>query len=262
MGLALVVPATARTGDVAETQGATLRLIRGTTENGVAHLGLEIAMKPGWHTYWRYPGDSGVPPEITLAAGNAAKSLTVAYPAPQRFGSPGDETIGYDGDVIFPLSVTLDAPGKPTSLAISARLGICHDICLPVDETLSVSLDPANPPAPDDVADLKAAEAHVPKPVASGAPLSVTALKVDTGTKPPLATLTLQGDDATIHDVFVEGPDGWALPLPKRMPTESGKSQWRFALDGLPSGAKWQDAPLTVTVVGSQGAMTQTIALK
>ncbi len=132
--------------EVAETQGATLRLIRGPIENGVAHLGLEIAMKPGWHTYWRYPGDSGVPPEITLVPADSAKSLTVAYPAPQRFGSPGDETIGYDGDVILPLSVALSASPKVTTLAITARLGICHDICLPVDETLAVAIDPVTAP--------------------------------------------------------------------------------------------------------------------
>lgn len=262
MGLALTVPMDARAGDVAETQGATLRLIRGATDSGVAHLGLEIAMKPGWHTYWRYPGDSGVPPEIALAPGDAAKSLTVAYPAPQRFGSPGDETIGYDGDVILPLSVQFASPDQPTTLAISARLGICHDICLPVDETLSVAIDPASAPSPDDLTQLKAAEARVPKPVESGAPHSVASLKIDAATKPAIVDLALQGDDATIHDVFVEGPEGWALPLPKRMPTEPGKSQWRFALDGLPSGAKWQGAPLTVTVVGSQAATTQMISLK
>lgn len=257
---ALATPAVA--ADVVETQGATLRLIRGTTENGVARLGLEIAMKPGWHTYWRYPGDSGVPPEIALTQGNAARELTVAYPAPQRFGTPGDETIGYDGEVILPLSVRLAAPDKPTTLAISARLGICHDICLPVDETLSVAVDPAIAARPDDLARLAAAIANVPKPVETGAALSVAALKVDAASKPATVNLTLQGDDASIRDVFVEGPENWALPLPKRLSAEPGKSQWRFALDGLPADAKWAGTPLTVTVVGSGGAVTQTIALK
>lgn len=249
-------------GDVAETQGATLRLIRGKIDNGIAHLGLEIAMKPGWHTYWRYPGDSGVPPEITPADADGSKRLTVAYPAPQRFGSPGDETIGYDGDVVLPLSVTLATPDKPQTLAITARLGICHDICLPVDETLSVAIDPTRPPAPDDIALLSSAEASVPKPVAAGMPLSVAGFKVDTATKPATVDITLQGDDASVRDVFVEGPENWALPLPKRLSAEPGKSQWRFALDGLPSGATWQGAPLTITAIGSQGAATQTLALK
>jgi DsbC/DsbD-like thiol-disulfide interchange protein len=261
-GLALTAPATARAGNVAETQGATLRLIRGATENGVAHLGLEIAMKPGWHTYWRYPGDSGVPPEITLAQGDAAKGLTVAYPAPQRFGSPGDETIGYNGDVVLPLSVTLAVPARAQTLSITARLGICHDICLPVDETLSVAIDPASVPAPDELAQVASAEARVPKTVESGAPHSVASFKVDAATKPATVDLTLQADDATIQDVFVEGPEGWALPLPKRMPAEPRKSQWQFALDGLPSGAKWQGVPLTVTVVGTRDATTQMISLK
>lgn len=251
----------AKAADVVETQGATLRLIRGTVANGVARLGLEIAMKPGWHTYWRYPGDSGVPPEITLAPSETAHGLTIAYPAPQRFGAPGDETIGYDGDVVLPLSVALSAPSQPTHLAISARLGICHDICLPVDETLTVPIDPTTIAAADDLALLTAAEASVPKPVAAGAPLSVVALQVDTSTMPAIAMLTLHGDDATIRDVFVEGPEGWALPLPKRLSAGPGKSQWRFALDGLPSGAKWQGVPLTLTVVGSQGSATQTVTL-
>src|SRR5262249_31521832 len=67
------------------------RLIAGNVDGSNLRAGLEIKLDPGWKTYWRYPGDSGVPPVFDFASSENVKSVTVLWPAPQRFpdGSGG-----------------------------------------------------------------------------------------------------------------------------------------------------------------------------
>ena len=89
-----------------------------TGESGdrVVRAGVEIKLQPGWKTYWRYPGDSGVPPSFDFAASENVKSVTVLFPAPKRFEDGGGTSIGYGDDVIFPLRITARDAGKPVTL--------------------------------------------------------------------------------------------------------------------------------------------------
>jgi DsbC/DsbD-like thiol-disulfide interchange protein len=261
VALLVLAAVPAHADDVVQTQGATLRLINGAMRDGVVRLGLEIAMKPGWHTYWRYPGDSGVPPEITLADPTIATRLAVHYPAPRRFGTAGDETIGYEGDVVLPIDVAPTQPGRQVDIGLNVRLGICHDICLPVDETLSVTVDPTA--TPDAIATMRLSNATtaVPQPVASGADLSVFDVRRNPSAKPEIVTFAVRGSSQDLVDVFVEGPEGWALPLPTRISGDAGASRWQIALDGAPSGAATKGVPLKFTLVGKTRAAEQTLSL-
>src|SRR6185436_9769338 len=87
---------------------SALRLIAGssaTPERAPTRAGIEIKLKNGWHTYWRYPGDAGVPPRFDFAGSQNVKSVEVLWPAPQRIPEQGLVAIGYTGDVILPLAV-------------------------------------------------------------------------------------------------------------------------------------------------------------
>src|SRR5271155_4609856 len=89
---------------------AAARLIGGAAiESGEARLlraGIEIRLDPGWKTYWRYPGDSGVPPTLDFTGSENVKSVTALWPAPERFSDgAGGHSIGYRGDVVLPLRV-------------------------------------------------------------------------------------------------------------------------------------------------------------
>lgn len=259
--LCMLAPNAAQAVETIQTQGATLRLINAGAHDGVARLGLEIAMKPGWHTYWRYPGDSGVPPEITLAEPERVGKLAVAYPAPKRFGSAGDETIGYDSDVVLPLDINMTQNARPVDIDLTVRLGICHEICLPIDETLSVTVDPTAAPDAIAVMRLSDATAAIPQPVPAGADLSVFAVTRDTSKKPEIVTFAVRGPSQDLDDVFIEGPEGWALPLPKRVSGDLAASHWQFALDGVPSGAATKGVPVRFTLVGKTRATDQTLIL-
>ncbi len=260
--LPLGVSQPAFAADRAETLGGPLRLVPGPIEKGVAHFGLAIDLKPGWHTYWRYPGDSGVPPDLTSAGSSNVADVTVQYPAPMRFGDASDQTIGYQGSVVLPIAARIVDPSKPAGLTLTARLGVCRDICVPVDETLTLPIDPAHPASAADTAEVAAANAAVPQAAVADDDLSITGIRRETTVKPEMVTFTVKGPSGQLTDVFVEGPAGWALPLPTRVAGDGAESTWSFALDGMPSGAKASGAALTFTMVGKTRSTVQSVALQ
>ena len=116
--VAMVSPACA--GETSAWDGdqrAAVRLIagapRGSGAASIHHAGVEVHLAPGWKTYWRYPGDSGVPPRFDFSGSRNLKSASVRYPAPHRLTDESGTSIGYKGDVVFPLDVTPQDAGKP-----------------------------------------------------------------------------------------------------------------------------------------------------
>ena len=102
---------------------ARLIAARAHNESGgrVFRAGVEIRLKEGWKTYWRYPGDSGVPPVLDFSKSQNVKAVTVLYPAPMRFSDgAGGNSIGYKGVVVLPLRIVPEDAGKPmTPVAVS-----------------------------------------------------------------------------------------------------------------------------------------------
>ncbi|KIT16380.1 protein-disulfide reductase DsbD family protein [Jannaschia aquimarina] len=139
--LMLALPALAATTDPVEGQAVTARLI--TAEDGVSgatlSAGLALEMEPGWKTYWRTPGQVGLPPELDWSGSQNIADIALSYPAPERFVAFDIENYGYGEEVVFPLAITLENPDAPARLAVEATLLVCAEICIP--ETVSLSLD-------------------------------------------------------------------------------------------------------------------------
>src|SRR5207237_7228852 len=122
--LLIVTSFAANAADVSPWQDdaqSAARLIsaRAINESGgrMFRAGVEIKLKEGWKTYWRYPGDSGVPPVLDFSGSQNVKAVTVRYPAPMRFpDGAGGHSIGYKGDVIWPLHIEPQDPAKPVTL--------------------------------------------------------------------------------------------------------------------------------------------------
>jgi DsbC/DsbD-like thiol-disulfide interchange protein len=117
-------------------------------QNGHQMSALRLTLAPQWKTYWRAPGDSGIPPQFNWSGSENVKSVQVHWPSPQVFQSNGMQTIGYHDALILPLEVTPIDPSKPVQLRAQVDLGVCNDICLPASVQLQATL--ANPGAPDD----------------------------------------------------------------------------------------------------------------
>ncbi|WP_286196688.1 protein-disulfide reductase DsbD domain-containing protein [Tropicibacter sp. R15_0] len=93
----------------------------------MAALHLELA--PGWKTYWRAPGDAGIPPQFRWKGSGGA--VQVHWPAPQVFHQSGMRSVGYSGSVTLPLRVSLRNSTKDARLKGVIDIGICKDVCLP-----------------------------------------------------------------------------------------------------------------------------------
>jgi len=148
-GLALLLGAPARAADASpwvEDNYSGIRLIAGANKSGAESLsaGIEIKMQAGWHTYWRYPGDSGVPPRFSFAGSDNLASATVLFPAPHAFTDEAGTTIGYKGNVILPVSVVPRQKDKPVTLRAKIDYAVCEKLCVPAEARLELTLDPTS----------------------------------------------------------------------------------------------------------------------
>jgi DsbC/DsbD-like thiol-disulfide interchange protein len=228
-----------------------VRMIAGASPVGAPHLraGVEIRLARGWHTYWRYPGDAGVPPQFSFTGSSNVKNVDVLWPAPERKVDSGGTSIGYSADVIFPLRVVPQEAGKPVALRLRLQYAICEKLCVPAEARGDLTL--ASGRASQDAA-LTKAEGRVPTRLAlgEGGDLSIRSLRrerVD-GSK-ERAVVDVAGPAGL--DLFVEGPtQQWALPVPTPVAgAAAGLQRFVFELDGAPTGEKYQGALLTLTAV-------------
>ncbi len=263
LALALAAPH-AEAQPVSTTPGATLRLIGGL-HDGRADVGLEIALEPGWKTYWRMPGDAGIPPSFDSTASTGIAGVEVRFPLPVRFDEAGLTGIGYTETVLLPLDVRLADPAKPADLKIAVEIGLCRDICVPLSARVALRLDPAAPADPAAVARLASARAAMPSPANGDARPRVASLTRDTTTTPPTVTVEVvepEGLALIAADLLVEGPTAdWALPLPEPVAAAPGRRTWRFSLDGAPGNADLAHAPLRFTLRAGNDGRDQTVAL-
>lgn len=238
---------------------SSMRLIAGASKAGDPKLraGVEIKLQPGWKTYWRYPGDSGVPPRFDFSGSDNVLRAKVLYPAPHLFTDETGKSLGYKTSVIFPVQVTPKQPGKPVTLRLKLDYAVCEKLCIPAEGKTELNFGPGD--SANDAA-LSQAEAHVPKP-ATAAEAGLTARRVNNAAK-PLVDVSVATDKAIT--VFVEGPSPeWALPIP--VPAQgapAGVRHFGFELDGLPPGVDPKGPfDLTFTVIEGDGAIEVTTHL-
>jgi DsbC/DsbD-like thiol-disulfide interchange protein len=234
------------------------RLIAGSPRaaDGTLRAGVEIRLASGWKTYWRYPGDSGVPPRFDFAGSQNVKFVAIDYPAPQRFTDEGGITIGYKDGVIFPLRVVPQDPTKPVVLRLKLDYAVCEKLCVPAQSQAELTLD-GRRSALD--GELEAAEALVPKHAAFGAtaPLAVRTVRREPGGAHPRIVVDVAAPESGPIDLFAEGPTpDWALPVPESAPgAPAGLHRFVFVLDGVPPGATADGAVITLTLVSGTSAI-------
>jgi DsbC/DsbD-like thiol-disulfide interchange protein len=219
--------------------------------------GIQIKLQPGWKTYWRYPGDSGVPPAFDFSASDNVKTVTVSYPAPMRFDDgAGGIAIGYKDEVVLPVRFVPNDSAKPVTLRLKLDYAVCEKLCVPAKADLTLALtgaDGAQEPV------IAAAEAKVPVQAALGdrSTPAIRAVRRETGAGKPRVIVDVAAPAGADASLFAEGPTpDWALPLPEPIAGAApGLQRFAFKLDGLPTGAKPEGATLRLTAVAGGRAV-------
>lgn len=109
-------------------------------QNGHHMAAISLTLAPQWKTYWRAPGDAGIPPLFDWSGSQNVKAVTIHWPSPQVFHTNGMQTVGYHDKLVLPVEVTPRDPGQPIFLRAQVDLGVCKDICMPAAVQLQAEL--------------------------------------------------------------------------------------------------------------------------
>lgn len=232
---------------------SAVRLLAGSRSGAVLMGGIAFALQPGWKTYWRTPGDSGVPPRFDFSKSDNIEAVTVLWPAPTQFDDgAGGHSLGYKGQVVLPLRIVAKNADKPVTLRAAINYAVCEKLCIPVEANAELAF--ASVASTEDSA-LHAALDTVPKPANVGDPNPLTIRDVKREGKSAVV-VDVATPDARDVSLFVEGPTpDWALPVPKLIEGgPPGVKRFSFELDGLPPGASPEGAALKLTLVGGDRA--------
>src|SRR5271156_1800714 len=221
--------------------------------DGTGQAGFQIELAAGAITYWRDPGDAGVPPTFDFSRSVNVASVAVDFPAPKRIEeSDGSEAFGYERGVVFPIRVKAADPAKPVTLALDANYAVCEKICLPARAAVELKLSKgvATPYA----AEIDAARRLVPKREdAAALGIDLTALQERNW------RLCLPAESGARRDLFVEPPAGWWLTA-KSQTAEAGRDCFALVLRQTPADAAFP-AEVRATITGGEGAVETKVKL-
>ena len=239
---------------------SAVRLLAGSRSGTVLLGGVAIQLEPGWKTYWRTPGDSGVPPRFDFSKSDNVEAVTVLWPAPLKFDDgAGGHSLGYHNQIVLPLRIVAKNADKPVTLRADISYAVCEKLCIPVEANAELAFN--NVASTEDAA-LSAALDTVPKPANVGDPnpLTIRDVKRDGKTSVLVDVIAPESKEVSL---FVEGPTpDWALPVPKLVEqSPPGVKRFTFELDGLPPGASAEGAALKLTLVGGDRAYEFNVSL-
>lgn len=127
LGLAALLPASAQV----PAELFTAELLPGwRTESGSHMAAIRLNLSQGWKTYWRSPGEAGIPPEFNWQGSENIQSVEIHWPTPQVFHFNGMQSIGYARELVLPVEIWPARKGQPMTLATEMTLGVCRDVCV------------------------------------------------------------------------------------------------------------------------------------
>ena len=232
--------------------GAKARLIvAGGPVKGVWQAAVDISLDPGEVTYWRSPGETGVPPDFNFKGSVNVGSTLVSYPAPHDLVEAGNiEAFGYQTRVLFPLEVTPTQQGMPTKLHLTLNYAACATICAPLRATLDLAL-PVQAVSSPYAADISKWQAQIPKKLTIAPTALAAAIQsLKSGSKPAWRLQTAKIGIAADH-VFVEPPDGYYVTTK----SDGKDGVFRLILSEAPTNPTTNLVPVRFTATSKNGAV-------
>ena len=225
-------------------------MLSGGQDGDIWQAGILIELEPGWKTYWRVPGDTGIPPQFDWAGSKNSGAIEVGYPLPSRFQDAGGESIGYRDQVLFSLFVRPEKPDEMVHLQLNMFFAVCNEICIPAKATAELLLNSStiNP-------DLQNWQQRVPHVVAVGEAPLVTAVRIETLQDKPMLVLSMA---RATQDIFIEtGTSAYfGKPQFEIAPGEAWLPIWN-----LSDAEKLRGIPLRATLSFGDSGIEQMLAI-
>jgi DsbC/DsbD-like thiol-disulfide interchange protein len=229
------------------------RLISGGMQGDRWIAGIEIALDPGFKTYWRNPGDSGLPPRFDWSGSENVSAVDIQWPAPSRHEDASGVAYIYADRVVLPALVKAKEPGKPIRLALAIDYGICKDICIPAHAELKAVSSDEGPGK----AAIGKALAKVPRPQLLGqkGEIQVTGVEPKSQDKGSFI-VTVHVPDGTRPALFAEGPENWYLST--SLPDDANR--FTVTIEDKPKDAAGL-ASIRLTLVAGERAIETDVSL-
>ncbi|WP_438749721.1 protein-disulfide reductase DsbD domain-containing protein [Pararhizobium sp. O133] len=249
----------AATSEWVGSEGGDVRIVAAKPQSdGTIPAILDIRLKPGWKTYWLEPGASGIPPQVSIDPSSGITFSGLSFPAPKAFDDGVVRYTGYDQSVAFPLSLKSETKGDLT-LKGSIFLGICKDICIPVQGSFSVPLPAAQVENPLERARIDKAVSTLPQVPSDD--FKVTAATFDTSDKRLRLSVTAPGVTAKAPaELFLSGPSGYGFGKPDNIVTENGVTSVEIPVRIPEKGGGLTDGSVLLVVRVGDRSMQTTLA--
>jgi DsbC/DsbD-like thiol-disulfide interchange protein len=248
----------------AQVLNGQARLVRGMMlPDGSIEAGVQIQLDEGWKTYWRVPGDAGVPPEFNWARSVNVSDVAVLWPAPVWLHDEFGVSIGYKKEVVFPIVVTQADWTKASTVNLTLHFAVCNDICAPVQADLSLKI-PSQSIVPQFAGLIARYMSQVPKPVDEVDGLRVTDVRTEVADKDVFLLVDVEYEDMSqAMDIFVEGPEEFYFTTPRDEATGTdGQKRYRIRVDGAASVNALGDASMNFVLVQGDKRVAQSWRLQ
>ena len=241
--------------DWVEADEAQIRLLLAPPEAERIKGGIEIVLTPSWYTYWRNPGESGVPPVFDFSRSENVADVAVRYPAPIRYDDGASVSLIYRDEVVFPLTIAPRDAGLPITLRVDARFGVCSKVCIPTSASAEVASSPADDPL--SAARIQSFEPRVPRPPEPGR-FDIEKVTVADGA----LVIDVRIPQSEKMDLFSDPPAGWYLSQPAFVERSGDISRYRLSLNGKPADAEVRGQAFTFVAVSGGEAIEKAVEIR
>lgn len=219
--------------------------------DGTVEAVLEIDIKPGWKTYWREPGASGLAPQLDFGASQNLMLEKVGFPTPDAIGKEKSSFNGYEKPVSLTLNFRQPQPGLKSVLEGSVLVGVCNMICIPFTAHYRIALDPAEQVSADVFGRVKLAQTFLPeKP---GKDFAIISAELNAGQDELRLFLTLP--HKTSPEIFILPPAGFVIGKSDNILSAGGKLLVRLLVLRSPKRESLKDKEMTVLIKSGARAM-------
>ena len=221
------------------------QFLGGNFDGKTYSAGLYIKLEKEWKTYWRNPGDAGVPPSIMAEPNSNLTNIAVDFPLPLRIVDESGTAFGYHDEVLFPITITPKDVGQPLSVHFSSFFGVCQKVCTPAKFEAMLNFSPKSAPSTD-AAMISKWQGLVPK----RGEIVKSVRVVDKHLKLEFMS--------SVTDVFVEGPDNFYFGQPQ---FDSNGAIASLKVAGLKNDAELKGVELRITANANGQGLEQRITV-
>ncbi|MBW9068054.1 protein-disulfide reductase DsbD domain-containing protein [Agrobacterium pusense] len=240
--------------DWARSEGGQMRVASLAVDaNGVVRGVLQIEPKDGWITYWREPGEAGIPPQITPDPTSGAMLTAMAYPVPKLIENGDITDIGYDHAVSLPFQLKVTDPAAGGKIDLTAFIGVCQNICIPFEAKFSIDRGTAGDDDSEERRLLEEARATLPEAASDDFKVidfHITPDKTMLGVQ-----LQLPENAPKETEIFIAGPSGFAYYEPQNLVRDKRKLSFYMNIKGLPKTYQVQGNSWPILVKSGDRAM-------